>query len=357
MTSQAVTGNGVPPARRLPAEWEAQDAVILVWPHDAGIWEPEVPLAEAAGVVAAIAAAVSRFEPVLLIVPAPGPDVDALLRRAGARRDRIRELVIATDDCWARDFAPLTVFTDDGPRWLDFRFTGWGGKYPAARDDAFSGRLAAVLGMPDTRVEQPKWVLEGGSIDADGQGTLLTTAACQLGGGRNPGSTRQDVEDGFRHWLGIEHVHWLEHGYIAGDDTDGHVDMLARFAPGGQLLYASCTNPRDEHWDALEALAAEVRALRQPSGGGYRVRALPLPLPRRAADGRRLPASYVNYLVINGAVLMPTYRCPAADAQAAAVLADAFPGREVIGVDCLPVIHQHGSLHCLSMQLPKGVLP
>jgi agmatine deiminase len=340
----------------LPAEWAPQDGVLLAWPHAGTDWAAQLPEAEA--VFAAIAAAVSRFEHVLLVVPPGAAEaVRQTLCRAGARLTRVRLAELPTDDTWARDFGPLAVRRDGRLDLLDFTFNGWGGKYPAARDNRVTAGLhAAGVFHPRCRRRTPRLVLEGGSLESDGHGTLLTTPSCLLNPNRNPHLDRRGVEAALRRWLGARRVLWLEHGALAGDDTDGHIDTLARFAPRSTILHQACDDPRDAHFADLDAMARELAAFRTAAGRPYRLLPLPWPAPCRAPDGHRLPATYANFLVLNGAVLVPAYRQPARDAAARTVIAKAFPGRQVLGIDCLPLLRQHGSLHCVTLHLPRGVL-
>ena len=198
-------------------------------------------------------------------------------------------------------------------------------------------------------------ILEGGSIESDGNGTILTTAECLLNGNRNPHLAKTGLEAELNGFFGAGHFLWLENGYLAGDDTDSHVDTLARLCPDDTIAYVVCDDPADEHYPALGAMERELMAFRTVDGRPYRLIPLPWPEARYNEAGERLPATYANFLIINGAVLVPTYR-DKSDAAALRAVADAFPGRKIIGIDCLPLILQHGSLHCVTMQLPKGVL-
>jgi agmatine deiminase len=305
-------------------------------------------------VFAEIAARVSRFERVLVVSEDAGA-VEAALRDTGARRDRIRIWPAPTNDTWARDFGPITVLEDGRPLLLDFTFNGWGLKFPADRDNRVTRRLAAA-GAFAAPVCTVGLALEGGSVESDGAGTILTTAECLLGPNRNPHLDRAAVEAALAAELGAERFLWLESGGLAGDDTDAHVDTLARFVPDDAILYVACDDPADEHFETLGRMAEELRTFRTPSGRPYRLIPLPWPSPVFDDAGERLPATYANFLAVNGAVLVPTYR-DAKDGEALEAVGRAFPGREVVGIDCRPLLLQHGSLHCVTMQLPKGVLP
>jgi agmatine deiminase len=338
--------------RRLPAEWEAQDGVLLAWPHSSSDWEPLLGLIEP--VYANIVAAISRFEKVILIVPHEDAAL-AGLKAARADLAQITTVVIPTNDTWARDFGPISVFEDGTPLLLDFGFNGWGLKFPAQLDNMINRRLAAKGLFTAPTLLHPL-LLEGGSIESDGNGTLLTTATCLLSSNRNPHLDRKQLDSILAAEFGAGHILWLEHGYLAGDDTDSHIDTLARLCPDDTILFVACDNTDDEHFGELSLMRRELEAFRTREGAPFRLLPLPLPSPSFGSEGERLPATYANFLIINGAVLVPTYNDPR-DAAALALIGTAFPGREIIGIDCRPVIKQHGSLHCLTMQLPKGTLP
>lgn len=340
---------------RLPAEWETQAGVMLTWPHRHGDWGDRLETAHAA--FGELAAAIARFEPLLITCYDEShlAQVQETLSARGVPLDRISFALCPSDDVWARDHGPITIYQEGAlPTLVDFTFNGWGGKFPAERDNQITRKLhaAGAFGRIDCR--RINWVLEGGSIESDGQGTILTTRACLLTDTRNPGLNERHVEMQLRDRLGAQRVLWLEHGALEGDDTDSHVDMLARFCNADTIAYTSCDDPQDPHYGELKAMEAELQAFRTLRGGSYRLLPLPWPRPAHAEDGHRLPLSYANFLIVNGGVIVPTYDDPA-DARALEVLREAFPGREVVGVAALPIIVQHGSLHCVTMQLPNGV--
>ncbi|MGM0783141.1 MAG: agmatine deiminase family protein [Pseudomonadota bacterium] len=342
-------------ANRLLPEWHPQDAVQLTWPSPHGDWAPLLERIE--GTLEALVVATARYQHVLISVP------DAATRTHLARRfanlgvdaTRLHLVVLEADDTWARDHGPLGVESDGALTLLDYVFTGWGGKYPAHRDDTLTRRLveAGAFACP---VISHDLVLEGGAIDTDGEGTLLTTESCLLNNNRNPGLEREALETRLREELGIERVLWLSRGHLEGDDTDGHIDTLARFVDPETIAYVRCDDESDPHYPALAAMEVELKALRRRVGEPYRL--IPLPWPRPVydpVDGHRLPATYANFLIINGAVLVPTYG-DAADGRALAALGEAFPDRDIVPIECTSVLRQHGSLHCLTMQLPAGSL-
>ena len=337
---------------RLPAEWEEQDGVLLAWPHEATDWKPFLPQIQET--FAALIAQASHHARVILVTNTPD-EVRRFLLHTGARQERITFVPLPTNDTWARDFGPITVYENGHPVLLDFQFNGWGGKFTANLDNAVSRGIKEHGIFGATHLRRIHLILEGGAIDSDGHGTILTTRSCLANPNRNPHLTPAEVEHALRQFLGAERIFWLENGHLAGDDTDGHVDMLARFAPHDTIVHVACDNPADEHHASISAMVEELRSLRTAAGRPYRLLALPWPDAKHAPDGHRLPASYANFLILNGAVLAPTYNDPR-DKAALGIIAQAFPGRKIIGIDCSDLILQHGSLHCVTMQLPKGVL-
>ncbi len=324
---------------------------MLTWPHANSSWGPTLAAVEP--VFFALAIAIARREALLVVCPDEGKAaaVKAALLGSGIDAGHIVTAVAESNDTWARDHGPITVLDDGEPRILDFRFNGWGNKYAFDADNAINGSLASQGVLDAAVIETPDLVLEGGSIDSDGAGSLLTTTSCLLNPQRNPDKSGQEIEQSLCELLGARRVLWLEHGEIEGDDTDGHIDMLARFSDSGTLLYQSCDEPEYSGFESLQSMQAELQALRTLDNRPYQLVPLPWPGPRFAPDGARMPASYANFLVINGAVLVPSYNDPADDA-AAAQIQRCFPGRDIVQIDCLPLIEQHGSLHCLTMQFP-----
>lgn len=347
---------GARPAQTLPPEWAPQSGVMLTWPHPHGDWASRLATVEP--VFVAIAREVARRERVLISCydEAHGRDVQGALTAGGVAMDSVRLFVAESNDTWARDHGPITVLADHRPLLLDFEFNGWGRKYRADLDNTLTRRLHAAGAFGATAIEPVELVLEGGSIEVDGEGTLLTTSRCLLSPARNPKLSRPQIETRLKSLLGVTRILWLDHGYLAGDDTDSHIDTLARLCDAHTIAYVACDDPHDEHYPELKAMEAELKALRTASGAPYRLVALPWPRVRLNEDGERLPATYANFLIINGAVLVPTYDDPA-DARALSALATCFPDREIVPVPCLPLIFQYGSLHCVTMQLPEGVLP
>jgi len=339
-------------AFRLPAEWEAQAGVIIAWPHAGTDWAPRLVQIESAYV--ALAAAIARFEPVLICVAdaAVRARATGLLTAAGVDAARVRFVEAAYDDTWLRDSGPLTLSDGSGFELVDFRFTGWGGKFEGGRDDRLIEALLARGVFRSARHRRIDWALEGGAIESDGNGTLLTTWRCLHQ--RHPQMSLEEMDAQLLDAFGASRVLWLQYGYLEGDDTDAHIDTLARFAPDDAIVFQTCDDPADPHYDELARMHEEIARLRTVDGQPYRL--FPLPWARAIVDeGRRLVSSYANYLVVNDAVLMPAYG-GATDAEAAKVIAAAHPGRQIVPVDARALIWQNGSVHCLTMQVPAGAL-
>ncbi|GAA5073054.1 agmatine deiminase family protein [Lysobacter panacisoli] len=339
-------------ASRFPAEWEPQSAVLIAWPNADTDWADR--LGEVEETYIALVAAITRFQDAIVCVADEDVEAYARARLSSARIDmaRVRFIEAPYDDTWLRDSGPITLRDGDGFRLLDFRFTGWGGKFDASQDDLLVERLFDAGIFSKSSRQSIDFALEGGAIDTDGEGTLLTTWQCLHE--RHPETSREQLGANLADWLKQDRVLWLDHGYLEGDDTDAHVDTLARFAARDAIVYQDCDDPADSHYAELKAMGAELAALRTTDGQPYRL--FPLPWAKPIVDeGRRLAASYANFLIVNGAVLMPAYG-DEADAKAQAVLAQAFPDREIVPVPCRALIWQNGSLHCITMQLPKGVV-
>lgn len=339
----------------LPAEWYPQDAVMLTWPHQQMDWEPI--LAEVEPAFVAIASAVLDQQSLIIVAHDHALKTHAQSLLAGAIEESAHSVywVIApTDDTWARDHGPITILNaDESPTCLDFIFNAWGDKFASAQDDQINQALFSQLSITDQ--QRVAFILEGGGIESDGAGSLMTTKACLLNQNRNAQLSQQSIEATLKDTLGVQRILWLENGYLCGDDTDSHIDTLARFAPQNQILYVKCSDDQDEHFPALKAMEAELAAFTNSSGEAYQLVPLPWPSPKFDAQGDRLPATYANFLIINQSVLVPTYQDDK-DAEALAVFQSAFPNHKVVGIDCIKVIEQYGSLHCLTMQIPKGVL-
>ena len=312
---------------RLPAEWERQSMVQLTWPHAKTDWA--YMLSEITQTYDEMAAAIRKYEE-LLVVGEPN------------------------NDTWARDHGFITLVDDEGgARLLDYCFNGWGEKFEAALDNAINRRIYDEGKVKGEYVDCLDFVLEGGSIESDGEGTIFTTSGCLLAPHRNQPMTQAEIEARLKHDLCAERVLWIDYGNLTGDDTDGHIDTLVRIAPDYTLLYIGCDDETDEQYEDLKKMEEQLKTFRTLSGEPYKLVKLPMPRAIYDEDGLRLPATYANFLVINGAVLVPTYNQPDLDAEAMRLIGDAFPGRDVVGIDCRSIIKQHGSLHCCTMQYPE----
>ena len=301
------------------AEWEHQSMVQLTWPHEGTDWAPI--LDEITAIYENMASEIRKREPLLIVDSIPH------------------------NDTWARDHGFITVEEDSVLFLLDFKFNGWGEKFEAALDNEINKHLYEQGLVKGTYEDHLDFVLEGGSIESDGKGTVFTTECCLMAPHRNQPLTKEEIEERLKEWLGAERIVWLQHGSLIGDDTDGHIDTLVRICPNDTLLY---TGGDKDHPDLAE-MEKELQDLQTLDGKPYRLLKLPLPRPIYD-DGDRLPATYANYLIINGAVLVPTYKQPDLDQEAMDVIQQAYPDREIVGIDCCAVIKQHGSLHCCTMQ-------
>lgn len=342
--------------RTLAAEWFPQSGVQLTWPHAGTDWADM--LEEVNECYVRLAYEIATREPLLVVSPEP-EKVRTLLESRLPRRatEHIIYMQCPTNDTWARDHGFLTVIGTGGAELIDYHFDGWGGKFEAALDNDINRRLYAAGIVKGTYVDRLGFELEGGSIESDGRGTLLTTSRCLLNPNRNAELDKGQIELELRDTLGIDRVLWLDHGYLAGDDTDSHIDTLARLCPESTIVHVRCTDTADEHFEELQRMEEQLRTFRTPEGEPYRLIPVPLPAAIHDEDGNRLPATYANYLVTDTAILLPTYNQPETDEQARQALQRAFPRHDIVGIDCRPLIRQHGSLHCATMQIPSNALP
>ena len=344
--------------RCLPAEWEPQSLVMLTWPHQATDWAPY--LKEITETYVKMADAITRYEQLVIATPHP-IQVGALLsgRLTSEQMTRVYICFCKTNDTWARDHGPITLRSDDGKlTMLDFRFNGWGEKFEAALDNNVT-RTLHEDGAFDTETkgtprlaDNDDFVLEGGAIESDGKGTIMTTECCLMAPNRNQPMDKEDIEEELRFRLKAKRIIWLKHGSLIGDDTDGHIDTIVRLAPNDTLLYNKCTDENDEQYADFVALEEELKELRTLDGKPYKL--IPLPQPDAIYDeGERLPATYANFLIINGAVLVPTYNQEEKDKEACEAIKKSFPDREIIAIDSRTIVRQHGSIHCCTMQVPE----
>lgn len=332
-----------------PAEWAEQQFVQLTWPHIDTDWA--YMLDEVQTCFKNIAREIAKRQQLLIVTP----DVEDVRRQIAdeVNMSNVRLVQLPSNDTWARDHGGITIFDNGKPVILDFQFNGWGLKFASDKDNLITERLCNEGHLFGELRNCRNFVFEGGSIESDGEGTLLTTSECLLSPNRNATMSRADIEKYLLEILGAKQMLWLDHGYLAGDDTDSHIDTLARLCPNNTILYVKCDNESDEHYEALHSMEKQLKTFRTLAGEPYRLIALPMAKPAYE-DDERIPATYANYLVINGAVLVPTYDTDLDDVALSQV-ALAFPDREIVGVDCQALIRQHGSLHCVTMQYPTGI--
>ena len=333
----------------MPAEWEPQSVVWLSWPHNLQTWPGQFrPIPR---IFAGIVAQISRFEPVRINCAAPlQPRAKRLCAAAGADLSRVTFYNHPTNDAWCRDHGPIFVKNNRTAEVAvtDWVHNAWGGKYPPFDlDNKIPPLIARKLKL---RRFENNLVLEGGSIDVNGAGLLLSSEQCLLNKNRNPHLTRLQIEQNLKDYLGVKTVLWVGEG-IVGDDTDGHIDDITRFYKPDGFVTAIETNRRDPNHRLLAENLERLKGFRTPAGKKFDIVSLPMPKPF-GFRGQQVPASYANFLIINGAVLVPQFRQKKRDAEVCAILGDCFPGREIIPVDCYQLIWGLGTLHCLSQQQP-----
>ena len=344
---------------RLPAEWEKQSGVQLTWPHCDTEW---YDLENVLRCYVEIAYNILRYEPLMIAcrdISEAKADIARISEEKGLEMDWSRMFFYETplNDTWARDHGCISVCGDGGEKYLyDFVFNGWGLKFASDLDNQITRNLFGQGAFCDDvlGVDMRPYVLEGGSIDSDGCGTMLTTRECLCSLNRNEYLTQEEIEQELKGAFGLQRILWLDHGSIIGDDTDSHVDILARFCSPDTIAYMQCTDPDDPNYEDLSAMERQLREFRTLDGKPYRLIPLPLPEPLYLED-YRLPASYANFLILNGAVLLPGAGSPM-DGIARMRLQEAFPDREITVIDCRPLLSGHGSLHCVTMQFPEGYL-
>lgn len=335
----------------LPAEWYPQSGVQLTWPHARTDWNYMLDEVEACFVE--IAREIASRQPLLIVTPEPERVYNRIQNEVPL--EQVQLFKLPTNDTWARDHGAITLLDGGRPLILDFTFNGWGLKFASDADNQITRKLFSHQILKGTYVNHLDFVLEGGGIESDGLGTLLTTSECLLSPNRNARMNRLEIEEYLKKSLHVQRVLWLDHGYLAGDDTDSHIDTLVRFCSPTSIAYVKCTDTSDEHYEALAAMEEQLKIFQTAEGKPYDLFALPMP-DKIEVDGERLPATYANFLILNEAVLFPTYHQKENDEAARAVLAKAFPNRAIVGIDCNALIKQHGSLHCVTMQYPQGVI-
>lgn len=334
----------------LPAEWESQSHVMLTWPHEDTDWAPILPRVNQLYETLSLALA-AYVDVVIVCAPQAFDYVSKFCKEnEHACTYQIRVFNIESNDSWARDHGPISILQDGEHQLLNFTFNAWGNKYASNKDNNINTELHSLSAFGQRPMHDVNFVLEGGAIESDGNGTLMTTEACMLNPNRNGPVKKEETEALLKKHFGVQHIAWVNSGYLAGDDTDSHIDTLARFAPNNLIVYVKCSDTNDEHFEALNKMEACLKDLKNAHNEAYQLLPLPFPDAIYNSDGERLPATYANFLITNKAVFAPIYHVPQDDA-ALAQLAIAFPQHKIIPIDCRPLIEQHGSLHCITMQV------
>lgn len=332
----------------MPAEWEKQRAVLISFPHEETDWhntDNEADLEASLSPFIRIAQAIAYGQAVYIICK----DKTKISNMFCSTRN-MTFIEIPTNDTWIRDYGYISIKEDDQIKLLDFTFNGWGGKFEASLDNSVNNSLHQKGYMGITPLEKIDFVLEGGSIESDGEGTILSTSACLCNPNRNGGLSKQEIEEKLNHYLGSDRILWLDHGYLSGDDTDSHIDTLARFVNTETIAYVKYEDKDDEHFEALQKMEAQLKEFKTKEGKPYKLVALPMTDAIYNEKGQRLPATYANFLITNDALIYPTYG-DKNDSIAGEVFKVLFPDREIIPINCLKLIEQGGSLHCSTMQV------
>ena len=316
----------------------------MAFPHAGTDWSED--LKGALTPFVRIASSIAYDEPVIIVCDDPEATKDLFCETRN-----ITFVNIPTNDTWARDFGPITVYVDGKRKFLDFTFNGWGNKFESDLDNGITEQLVKK-GYLYGDYEKVDFVLEGGSIESDGEGTLLTTSKCLLNPNRNPKMNKTAIETFLKEKLCLDRILWLDHGELEGDDTDAHIDTLARFIDKETITYVACEDEEDSHYPELKRMEEQLKTFRTLEGKPYRLIPLPLPSPKYDRKGDRMPATYANFLVTNRSVLLPTYDDPK-DKAVVELFRTLFPTREIIPINCLKLIEQGGSLHCVTMQIPS----
>jgi len=329
--------------RRMPAEWEKQRAVLMAFPHEKTDWAKDIEGALSPFI--RIAQAIAYSQAVYIVCS----DKEAISERF-CSTNNLSFIEIPTNDTWIRDYGYISIEEDGEIKLLDFTFDGWGGKFDADLDNRVNSLLHKKGYLGTTPLEVVEYVLEGGSIESDGAGTILTTTSCLCNPNRNGGRSKEEVEVILIDTLGATRILWLDHGYLVGDDTDSHIDTLARFVDEKTITYLQCLDSRDEHYDTLQQMHIQLKRFRTKEGKPYRL--IPLPMCEAIYDekGYRLPATYANFLITNRALIYPTYGVKT-DKEVGVIFSSLFPDKELIPIRCNKLIEEGGSLHCSTMQV------
>jgi agmatine/peptidylarginine deiminase len=337
--------------RYFPAEWHPQQAVQLTWPHSKTDWNWIIE--DIQSFYIQLINTITEFENVIISVPDPEV-IESIQSQLKNNHFECHFFICSNNDTWARDHGPIGTYEDKKLVIEDFRFNGWGGKFDARLDNKITESLFQQQAYQAHYYETRNFILEGGSIESDGNGCLLTTRQCLMNTNRNASLNQDQIEAYLKDTLGCEKFLWLKHGDLIGDDTDAHIDTLARFAPNNQIIFQGCQNTDDDHYNDLNAMKEELTQLTNINGAPFSLVELPWPDAIFEGDtNQRLPATYANFLFINGAVLLPIYNVKQ-DTQAIKVMKAALPNHKIIPINCSVVVRQYGSLHCLTMQIPTA---
>ena len=334
-----------------PAEWHPQSAIQLTWPHTETDWVDIID--EVTTFYVGLAKEILKHTQLLIVC---NNVAEVSNNFTSTELKNITLVEIDSNDTWTRDHGAISVFIDGQPAIYDFGFNAWGLKFASNHDNQITQKLFE-RGFFAEKVKYHNYlnfILEGGAIESDGEGTLLTTTHCLLAPNRNEPLTKDEIEAYLKSIFGLKQVLWLHHGYLSGDDTDSHIDTLARLCNKTTIAYVQCTDESDEHYQELKKMEQELTAFRTLDNEPYSLIALPMAEPVYE-DNYRLPATYANFLIMDKVVLMPTYNTDK-DAVAKEQLQKAFPNKEIVGIDCRTLIKQHGSLHCITMQYPEGFM-
>ena len=334
---------------RFPAEWEKQSAVLIAWPHTTGDFSNNLESVEQTYSI--IADTITQYQRLIIVCrdDSHQQHIQALI----TNYDDIDFIHATVNDIWVRDTVFLSVEKEGSITHLNFLFNGWGEKYQHQNDNDLNHKLLNAKPFKGKAHKDIDFILEGGSVESDGIETILTTKQCLLNPNRNKGLTQQQIEQQLLENLGAKRILWLDQENLSGDDTDAHIDTLARFCSANTIAYTSYKDTDDLHYTNLKYMERQLQDFRNPAGDPYHLVALPLPKPIFDGDGQQLPANYANFLIINHAVLVPTYG-DAMDDIALKRLGECFPQHEIIAIPCKPLVHQYGSLHCMTMQFPAG---
>ena len=337
--------------KRFPAEWELQDAILLALPHKQTDWVKN--LEDVIDCYLKIAVEITKHQSLILLT-----DDKTMAKKifSDINPDNIIIVEAPYNDTWVRDYGAITVIVDQEFHLLDFTFNGWGNKYRFEKDNLIN-KLVFKNNIFTEKINLTSinFILEGGAIESNGKGSLLTTSKCLLSKSRNKYLNKTEIENILKKYFGVQNILWLDYGYLKGDDTDGHIDTIARFSDENTIIYSISDNITDFHFYELQKMKNQLQSFKNELGQPFSLIPILLPDPCYNKKGKRLPATYTNFLIMNKMVLLPVYNVKQ-DNKALEIIQKCFPKKEIIGIDCTSLIQENGSLHCISMQYPKGIL-